>query len=73
MSMQRMNRILEEFKEWKDEQLIEIGGTESDKEIVFIDRIQQEVLRFYINLLNHPLKDNEYKSVIISKLVVLGI
>src|SRR5580698_10665273 len=52
---------------------MEIEGTESDEEIVFIDRIQREVLRFCINLLNHPLKDNEYKSAIISGLAVLGI
>ena len=31
------------------------------------------MLRFCIELLNHPLQDNEYKSVIISRLVVLGI
>ena len=52
---------------------MEIEGTESDEEIVFMDRIQREVLRFCIDLLNHPLKDNEYKSAIISGLVVLGI
>ena len=51
----------------------EIGYGESDEEIVFMDRIQREVLRFCIDLLNHPLKDDEYKSAIISGLAVLGI
>ncbi|KFZ17490.1 hypothetical protein V501_01694, partial [Pseudogymnoascus sp. VKM F-4519 (FW-2642)] len=46
---------------------------ESDEEIAFMRRIQREVLRFCIDLLNHPLQDNEYKSVIISGLAVLGI
>ncbi|KFY90055.1 hypothetical protein V500_05319, partial [Pseudogymnoascus sp. VKM F-4518 (FW-2643)] len=46
---------------------------ESDEEIAFMKRIQREVLRFCIDLLNHPLQDNEYKSVIISGLAVLGI
>jgi hypothetical protein len=46
---------------------------ELDKEIAFIRRIQREVLRFCIDLLNHLLQDNKYKSIIISGLVVLGI
>ena len=29
-------------------------------------------LELYISLLNHKLKDNKYKSVIISRLVVIG-
>jgi len=36
-------------------------------------RIQREILRLCIELLNHPLKDNEYKSAMISGLAVLGI
>jgi hypothetical protein len=36
-------------------------------------RIQREVLKFCINLLNNPLQDNEYKSVIISGFAILGI
>ena len=36
-------------------------------------KIQREVLRFCIDLLDHPLQDNEYKSAIISGLAVLGI
>lgn len=46
---------------------------ELEEEIAFMRWIQREVLRFCIDLLNHPLQDNEYKSVIISRLVVLGI
>ena len=74
ISMQGVNLILKEFQEWKDKQPVdEIGYGESDEEIVFMDRIQREVLRFCIDLLNHPLKDDEYKSAIISGLAVLGI
>ena len=36
-------------------------------------RIQREILRLCIELLNHPLQDNEYQNVIISALVVMGI
>jgi hypothetical protein len=36
-------------------------------------RIQQEVLRLCIELLNHLLQDNEYQNVIISALAVMGI
>jgi len=36
-------------------------------------RIQREILTLCIELLNHPLKDNEYRSAIISGLAVLGI
>ncbi|KFX85899.1 hypothetical protein O988_09860 [Pseudogymnoascus sp. VKM F-3808] len=46
---------------------------ELDKEIAFMRQIQREVLQFCINLLNHLLQDNKYKSVIISGLAVLGI
>ena len=38
-----------------------------------MNRIQRQVLRLWIALLNQLLQDNEYKSVLISGLVVLGI
>jgi hypothetical protein len=48
-------------------------GEESDEEIEFIGRIQREMLQLCIELLGHPLQDNEYKSASISSLAVLGI
>ena len=36
-------------------------------------RIQREILRLCIALLNHPLQDNEYQNVIISGLAMMGI
>ena len=35
-------------------------------------RIQRQVLRLWIALLNQPLQDDEYKSVLISGLAILG-
>lgn len=35
-------------------------------------RIQRQILRSWIALLNQPLQDNEYKSALISGLAVLG-
>ena len=46
---------------------------ESDEEIERMKRIQRDVLRFCIDLLDYPLQDNEYESAIISGLAVLGI
>ena len=36
-------------------------------------RIQRQVLQLWIALLNQPLQDDEYKSVLISGLAVLSI
>ncbi|OBT70707.1 hypothetical protein VF21_10274 [Pseudogymnoascus sp. 05NY08] len=46
---------------------------EMSKETKWMQQIQQEVLRFCITLLDHPLQDNEYQSPIISGLAVLMI
>jgi RecQ family ATP-dependent DNA helicase len=46
---------------------------ESDEEIKLMSQIQREVLRLWMALLDHPLQDNEYKSVLISGLAVLGL
>jgi hypothetical protein len=89
ISMHGLQAIVQEFRVWKNEQSLDVSGVssveseatvtdegeegESDEEIAFMRRIQREVLRFCIDLLNHPLQDNEYKSVIISRLAVLGI
>ncbi|KAK6591453.1 hypothetical protein H4I96_12363 [Botrytis cinerea] len=63
---------------WKEEQ----GGAsgsgaedeegESDEEIEWMGRIQRQILRLWMALLNQPLQDDEYKSVLISGLAVLG-
>jgi hypothetical protein len=45
---------------------------EFDEEIAWMRQIQRKVLRLCIAMLNQPLQDNEYKSVIISGLAVLG-
>ncbi len=36
-------------------------------------QIQQQILWLWIALLNQPLQDDEYKSVLISGLAILGI
>jgi RecQ family ATP-dependent DNA helicase len=68
---------VEEFVWWKEEQ----GGLgsgpeeeegESDEEIEWMGRIQRQILRLWIALLNQPLQDDEYKSVLISGLAILG-
>ena len=46
---------------------------ESDEEIKRMKKIQRRVLRLCIDLLRHPLQDNEYESAMISGLAVLGI
>jgi hypothetical protein len=38
-----------------------------------MSQIHREILRLWMALLNHPLQDNEYKSVLISGLAVLGL
>jgi hypothetical protein len=76
IAIQGVQEIIKEFQEWKEDQPANDpidDEEESDKEIEFIGRIQQEILRLCIELLNHPLQDNEYKSAIISGLAVLGI
>jgi len=68
---------VEEFVWWKEEQGDLGSGEEeaegeSDEEIEWMGRIQRQILRLWIALLNQPLQDNEYKSVLISGLAVLG-
>jgi hypothetical protein len=60
----------ESDKEESDEEESDKG--ESDEEIERMRKVQRDVLRFCIDLLNHPLQDNEYESAIISGLAVLG-
>jgi hypothetical protein len=74
IAIHKVKEIIQEFQKWKEGQPIETeDGDESEEEIEFKDRIQREILRLCIALLNHPLQDNEYKSAIISGLAVLGI
>ena len=73
IAIHEVKAIIHEFQEWKDEQPETEDGDESGEEIEFMGRIQREILELCIALLNHPLKDNEYKSAIISGLAVLGI
>jgi hypothetical protein len=68
-----VRQIIQEFQEWKKDQPETEDGDESDEEIEFIGHIQREILQLCIDLLNHPLQENEYKSVIISGLAILGI
>ena len=51
----------------------ERGEEESDEEIELMSQIQREILRLWMALLDHPLQDNEYKSVLISGLAALGL
>jgi hypothetical protein len=68
---------VEEFVWWKEEQgdlrsREEEEDGESDEEIEWMGRIQRQILRLWIALLNQPLQDDEYKSVLISGLAILG-
>ncbi|KAK6591474.1 hypothetical protein H4I95_12188 [Botrytis cinerea] len=68
---------IEELIWWKEEQGALGSGAEdkegeSDEEIEWIGRIQRQILRLWMALLNQPLQDDEYKSVLISGLAVLG-
>ena len=68
---------IEEFVWWKEEQGGGLGrraeeGGESDEEIEWMGRIQRQILRLWMALLNQPLQDDEYKSVLISGMAVLG-
>jgi hypothetical protein len=74
IAIHKVKAIIQEFQEWKRIKAEDREeDKESDEEIEFIDRIQQEILRLCIDLLNYLLKDNKYKSAIISGLAVLGI
>jgi RecQ family ATP-dependent DNA helicase len=68
---------IEEFVWWKEEQGGSGSGAEEeegelDEGIEWMGRIQRQILRLWIALLNQPLQDDEYKSVLISGLAVLG-
>lgn len=73
IAIHEVRKVIQEFQEWKEDQPKTEDGDESDDEIEFMGRIRQEILRLFIDLLNHLLQDNEYKSAIISGLAVLGI
>ncbi|KAK6591982.1 hypothetical protein H4I95_11932 [Botrytis cinerea] len=78
MCIEDVRTSIEEFVWWKEEQ----GGAsgsgaedeegESDEEIEWMGRIQRQILRLWMALLNQPLQDDEYKSLLISGLAVLG-
>jgi hypothetical protein len=80
-SIQVLRESIQEFRAWQDGQGSEEGGEdredgeetdESDEEIERMKKVQRNVLRFCVDLLDHPLQDNEYKSAMISGLAVLG-
>jgi hypothetical protein len=71
IGVQAVRAIIQEFQEWQQDQPID--DEESDEEIEFMGRIQREILRLCIALLNHPLQDNEYQNAIISGLAIMGI
>jgi hypothetical protein len=62
IAIQEVQSVIWEFQEWKQDQPIHKANkdNELDEEIEFIGRIQQEILQLCIELLNHPLQDNEY-------------
>jgi RecQ family ATP-dependent DNA helicase len=76
MAIQDVWTNIEEFVWWKEEQGDLRSGEgeegESDEEIKWMSRIQRQILRLWIALFNQPLQDNEYKSILISGLAVLG-
>ena len=74
IGINEVQRVIQEFQEWKEDQPIDDPSQdESDEEMEFMKKIQREILRLCIDLLNHPLKESEYESAIISGLAVLGI
>ncbi|KAK5279582.1 hypothetical protein LTR40_007588 [Exophiala xenobiotica] len=76
MCLEDMWTNIEEFVWWKEEQEggVETGVGEghSDEEIEWMGQIQRQVLRFWMAVFAQPLQDDEYKSVLISGLAVLG-
>jgi len=77
MTHEDLKATIDEFMEWKADQHDNSGGDEgseeeSEEEIERMGQIQRKILRFCMALLNQPLGDNEYKSVIISGMAVLG-
>src|SRR5271165_1760626 len=74
IGINEVQRVIQEFQEWKEDQPIDdLSQDESDEEMEFMKKIQREILRLCIDLLNHLLKESKYESAIISGLVVLGI
>ena len=78
MAIEDVRASIREFLQWKKDQEPgsdgeEGGEHESDDEIDLMSRIQRKILRLWMALLNQPLQDHEYKSVLISGLAVLGI
>jgi hypothetical protein len=67
-----MQLEIECFQEWKEEQDPN-QGEESEEQTKHIGQIQHRVLQFCIELLDHPIGDNEYDSAIISGLAALGL
>jgi RecQ family ATP-dependent DNA helicase len=69
-----VRNMIEEFVCWKEDKEGKGNGEEeeSDEEIKWMKLIQRKVLRLWIAILNHPLQDDEYKSVLISGLAILG-
>jgi hypothetical protein len=73
IAIQQVQAIIQEFQEWKQDQPNNANeDDELDEEIEFMGQIQREILRLCIELLNHPLQDNEYQNVIISALALIG-
>jgi hypothetical protein len=86
-SIRVLRETIREFQVWKDSQASQSDQQseeeregegqaeleESDEEIERMKKVQRRVLRFCVDLLDHPLQDNEYESAIISGLAVLGI
>jgi hypothetical protein len=80
MNIQHVRISIMKLLEWKEAHEPEdrVSGADKDEEetseeIEMMGKIQQEILRLWISLLNHPLQDNEYKSALISAMAVLGI
>ncbi|KFZ17941.1 hypothetical protein V501_01471, partial [Pseudogymnoascus sp. VKM F-4519 (FW-2642)] len=86
ISIQILRESIRKFQAWKHAEDAERDGSngkeeednegeweESDEEIKRMKKVQRDVLRFCIDLLDHPLQDREYESAMISGLAVLGL
>jgi RecQ family ATP-dependent DNA helicase len=71
-ALDRVRQKIHRFRIWRDEQPDRGGGVESEEEVRRMKQIQRMVLQLCIAMLDQPLQDDEYKSVVISGMAVLG-
>lgn len=71
-ALDNLRRKIHRFRIWREEQPEQEDRVESEEEVRRMKQIQRMVLQLCITMLNQPLQDDEYKSVIISGMAILG-